>query len=66
MLKKQIIIPVKKGVCEVYKLIKMRKRINYQIGLKKMRLLKSVSINICEPLPIFLNKMRYFMKIVDQ
>ena len=64
-LKKQIIIPAKKEVCEVYKLTKMRKQINHQIRPKKMRLLKSVSVNICGPLPISLSGMRYFMEIVD-
>ena len=66
MLKKQIIILVKKGVCEVCELIKMRKRINHQVGPRKMRLFKSVLVNICGFLPIFLSRMRYFMEIVDQ
>ena len=66
MLKKQIIIPVKKGVCEVCELMKMRKQINHQVGLRKMCLFESVSVDICESLPIFLNGIKYFIEIVDQ
>ena len=66
ILKKQIIISVKKEVCEVCEFIKMRKWINHQVGSRKIRLLKSVLVNICGLLPIFLSRMRYFMEIVDQ
>ena len=31
-----------------------------------MRLLESISVDICGPLPISLSGMRYFMEIVDQ
>ena len=65
ILKKQIIIPTKKEICEVCKLIKIKKQINYQVGSKKMRLFESVSVDIYGLLPIFLSGMRYFIKIID-
>ena len=66
ILKKQIIIPTKKKICKICKLTKIRKQINYQIGLKKIHLLKSISVNIYGFLLIFLNKIKYFIEIVNQ
>ena len=65
ILKKQIIISTKKKICEVCELMKMRKWINHQVGPRKMYLFKSVLVNICGFLLISLNKIRYFIKIVD-
>ena len=65
-LKKQIIIPAKKGVCEVCKFMKIKKQINHQVRLRKIHLFESISINICGFLPISLSGMRYFIKIMDQ
>ena len=66
MLKKQIIIPTKKKICKICKLMKIRKRINHQIGSRKMHLFKSISVNIYKFLSISLSRIRYFMKIVNQ